>query len=696
LQKFSADFQPNVKRGTRPYIRTLLLWLLLAAGAGEASAQVDLLKNLFGDKEQVPDSLREEKERKPLESYFFDDSLRSRTIFSWRVVPGRNQIDTIPLDTMPNRFEVDYPYMVADAGAAYLGNLGGAARPLNWFRQPRMHDFSFLSAYDAYLTTPERARFFNTKRPFTNLTWDMSGQTRNAEEQLRVLHVQNISPSTGIALDYLNRGTRGMYQHQRGKDKNLSLVVAHTGKRYSVHGGYIYNMGELSENGGIRDMGDVRDTVLNPVSSINVNLSDARNDFKWNSFFVTQAYGIPLQRVTDADLSIADKSSIFIGHAFEYTAVHKQYTDTRAESRYELRDEAGDPTGEYFDFYENWYIDPSRTRDSISETKMDNKLFIQIQPWNREGIVGTLDGGIGFTTRKYHMFHPDDYLFVNRPVSRTDTYLYGNVQGKLRRYLDWGAGVDYHFAGYRAQDIRLEARLQMSAYIRRRPVTLTLHGFIDDRTPDFWTENYRSNHFVWQNDFSKETETRLEARLDIPSIGLEAGLYNSLTGDPIYYGPDALPVQHNGTVNVTGIYVQKNFRAGIFRFNHRALYQTSTDAAVAPVPEVSAYASWFVDFEAVHDVLRMQVGVDGWYNTEYHAPAYNPATMQFYNQQQMKLGNYPFLDAFVSAKWKRLRVLVKFQHVNENLVGTRTYFQVPNYPLNRRMFKLGFSWSYYD
>lgn len=680
---------------TRGVLPLLLLAVLLASTAGRASAQTDLLQSLFGQRKEAADTL--EKERKPLESYFFNDSLRSRTIFSWRVVPGTNRIDTIAVDTMPNRFETDYGFMLPDVGAAYLGNLGGAARPLNWFRRAQMHDFSFLNAYDAYLTTPERARFFNTKRPFTNLTWYMSGQTRNAEEQLRVLHAQNISPSTGINIDYLNRGTRGMYQSQQAKDKNLSFVASYTGKRYSVHGGYIYNMGQIRENGGVIDMGDVRDTVLNPVSSVDVRMSDARNNFKWNSFFVNQAYGIPLQRVTDADLSIADKSSIFVGHAFEFTRVHKEYTDTRAGTRYPMRDAEGLPVpNEEIDFYEHWYLDPNQSRDSISESRLDNRLFVQIQPWNREGIIGTIDGGIGFTTKGYYLFAPADYLYQTRRTTRTDTYLYGSVQGKLRRYLDWSAGVDYHLAGYRAQDIRLEASLRMSAYIRQRPVTLTLSGFIDDRSPDYWTENYRSNHFIWSNDFSKETETRLEATLDIPSIGLEAGVHNSLTGDPIYYGPDAVPVQHSGTVNVTGIYLQKNFRAGIFRFNHRVLYQTSTNSEVVPVPEVSAYAAWYLDFDAVRDVLRVQLGVDGWYNTEYYAPAYSPATMQFYNQRELQLGNYPFLDAFLSAKWKRLRVLVKFQHVNENLFGSRTYFQVPNYPLNRRMFKLGFSWSYYD
>ena len=54
------------------------------------------------------------------------------------------------------------------------------------------------------------------------------------------------------------------------------------------------------------------------------------------------------------------------------------------------------------------------------------------------------------------------------------------------------------------------------------------------------------------------------------------------------------------------------------------------------------------------------------------------------------------IDAFVSAKWKRMRIFVKMQHVNYDLFGKRTYFSALHYPLNARVLKLGFSWGFYD
>ncbi|MEG2479384.1 MAG: putative porin, partial [Mucinivorans sp.] len=72
------------------------------------------------------------------------------------------------------------------------------------------------------------------------------------------------------------------------------------------------------------------------------------------------------------------------------------------------------------------------------------------------------------------------------------------------------------------------------------------------------------------------------------------------------------------------------------------------------------------------------------------------STARFFNQREKQLGNYPYLDAFVSAKWKRLRILLKLQHFNANLLGNQEYFQVLHYPQNRMMFKIGISWSFYN
>ena len=105
---------------------------------------------------------------------------------------------------------------------------------------------------------------------------------------------------------------------------------------------------------------------------------------------------------------------------------------------------------------------------------------------------------------------------------------------------------------------------------------------------------------------------------------------------------------------------------------------------------------WMSHFDAVRDVLRLKIGVDGRYNTKYYAFGYNPATGQFYNQRAQQIGGYPMLDVYIAAKWKRMRILLKVAHLSEDFFNTREYFQVLHYPLNKRVFKIGISWGFYD
>ena len=149
-------------------------------------------------------------------------------------------------------------------------------------------------------------------------------------------------------------------------------------------------------------------------------------------------------------------------------------------------------------------------------------------------------------------------------------------------------------------------------------------------------------------------------------------------------------------MSVTGLYAKKDFTLGGFHLNHRVLLQWSTSQDVVPVPLASAFLSYFYEFNVVKDVLRVQIGIDGRYNTKYYAFGYSPAIAQFYNQREAQIGNYPMLDAFLGAKWRRMRILVKMQHANEDLFGSRDYFTVLHYPQNKRAFKFGLSWSFYD
>lgn len=65
--------------------------------------------------------------------------------------------------------------------------------------------------------------------------------------------------------------------------------------------------------------------------------------------------------------------------------------------------------------------------------------------------------------------------------------------------------------------------------------------------------------------------------------------------------------------------------------------------------------------------------------------------MTFYNQHEIKCGNYPMMNAYVNMKLSRARFFVLFSHVNQGKLGGNNYFSSPHYPLNPRRFLMGVS-----
>lgn len=645
--------------------------------------------------EQVPDSVKKkERVKRPLESYFFSDTVRSQRLISWNINTSTNEIRLINVDTMQTGFQLQYPYLQDQTGDAYLGNLGGASVPLSYFRRTESHRTTFTNAYDSYLKRTEDVRFFNVKKPFTQLGYIMAGQTAKLEEDFTATHAQSVTPELGFNLDYHSRGARGVYAWQTSRNKSLSMAMQYTGKRYTMHAGYVYNMLSLRENGGLIDDRDVKDSILNYdlPSTIPMKLKDARNLIKNNSYFFSQSFGIPFHRITDEDFTIGKYPAVFIGHEFEYNRWWRKYTDTYTGSYY----------SNYIDktsasYYDNWFINPTATRDSTFESSIENRVYVQIQPWNRNGVIGVINAGFGADAEHFYQFGLDQYLNGNRKgVNKMSYYAYGSVDGRIKKYFDWQADLRVHPFGYRAGEASIGGSAKASVFAKGKPISLSGYFRYSHTSPGYWEQQYYSNHFIWDNNFGFEDETRFGVGLDMPIAGLSFGFDQSVITGKIYYDENCLPQQHSKAVSLSSFYLREDLALRNVHLNHRVQVQMSSDQTVVPVPLVSAYLSYFYEFNVVKGVLKLQVGIDGHYNTPYYGFGYNPGIAQFYNQRTTKVGNYVYLDAFVTAKWKRMRILLKYQHWNENLWGRREYFTVAHYPLNPGIFKVGISWTFYD
>ncbi len=645
-------------------------------------------------KGEKPDSL-EKRMRLPLESYFFSDSVRARENFVWNIDKEFNRVKVGSIDTTLNDFRIDNPVYKKGVGDMTLGGLGQAAQPISFYDRNKYYDFVFAQPYDAYIYTMESAPFYNVKRPFTLMSYLESGQKTYRETNFGILHAQNVSPSTGFAIDYKSRGTKGLYQRQDTKNHNLALTFSHTGKRYSVHAGYLNNSIDTEESGGVVGLWAIRDSLFEMPIGVPMKLGDAEatNKYRNNSIFIEQSYGVPLTALDEYDFTMADHTAFYVGHTFEYNTWSRVYSDVRASY---VADMYGEGEEEYY--YDDWFINADQTRDSIRERVISNRIYIQAQPWDRDAIVGTLDGGIGFDINKYSQFGLDAYLTGEYDeLTRTSWFVYGSATGKLRRYFEWRGDVKLYPSGYRAGDMTVGGDVRLSAYIRNKPITLSGTFKLERRSASYWQESLFSNHYIFNNNFNQENDTRFNVKLEIPSLHFELSASESMVDNMIYYNEDCEVTQNSGVVSLTEIYLRKKFKIGKgLNLDHRILAQWTTDDEVAPVPDFSAYLSYYYEMWVVKNVLRVQLGVDGRYTSSYYMPDYNPALSTFYNQHSEKIGGYPYLDAYVAAKWKRMRILIKYQHLNNGMFGNDEYFSVANYPLNPGMFKLGISWGFYD
>ncbi|MDR2894245.1 MAG: putative porin [Alistipes sp.] len=663
----------------------------------------------FGEGSEVDpaaDTVKEQRPRMPLESYHFTMEERARTNMRWTIDPRANHIEVGSIDTLQNDFQNEYPFMKKSVGSAYLGNLGAPSQWLNFFDRDNGRNHSFADPWEAYLRTVETMPFYNTKLPFSQLNYSWAGPKMSQEEELRVIHAQNITPQTGINLDYRTFGTKGIYRWQGTRNKTFSMGFAHTGKRWTLHAGYIHNRVLNQENGGVGDDDDILINLgtFEMIETIPMRMSTPRSIVRSNTFFVTQSYGIPMIRTGEGDFTIGDRPAVFIGHSLEYDRWSRRYEDTYNGTIYTPR--GGQPSR----YYEDWNYSGTASRDSLFEGRLSNRVFVQLQPWDRNGVIGTIDAGVGIDAVSYYNFSADQFLTGVRDAAtkETHTYAYGGADGHVGRYMDWRADLTIHPFGPRAGDIEAGGRVAARLFINERPLSVSGRIRFSSQEPSHWEQRFSSNHFMWSNSFSKENETRIEGVLDIPHAGFSATISQSVLGGKVYYAVDSLPnktvamqpFQAPDVVSVTGVYLREDLPIELgssrINLNHRVMLQWSTDQKVVPLPLASAYLSYSYEFNVVHDVLRLQLGVDGRYNTPYYAPGYNPGLGQFYNQREKQLGNYIWLDAFASAKWKRMRILVKMQHLSDDMFGSTNFFSVLHYPMNRRVLKFGLSWNFYD
>ena len=386
--------------------------------------------------------------------------------------------------------------------------------------------------------------------------------------------------------------------------------------------------------------------------------------------------------------SAGEGPMLSVGHVGEVTRYYRYYTDNIA-----LNDEVGR------NFYNNmFYINPTSSADSTRMLTVDNKLFFRLQPWARDAVVSQISGGLGYQWNSIYAFNPDMFLTGNGNRSLHDLYVYAGARGQYRKYLNWGAQARYSFLGYWQNDFSVDADLDVSFYpFKDKSEPIVLGGKFNTslKEPDWFSQHYYSNHYVWDNDFGKTSTTKAEAFLDIPKWRLEASFSYGLVNNYLYNDTLGVIRQHDGLINVMSGYVRKDFKLWKFHLDNKILFQYSSNRDVLPLPMLTFHMRYYLELEAVRNVLTVQIGADATMNTPYYAPAYNPALGTFQLQTRELIGYNPYIDVFLNMQWKRVNVFIKVINVGQGWPDGGNMFSAYHYIKPYRGFKVGIHWPFY-
>ena len=646
-----------------------------------------------------------------LETYVLPDSMQYKRLITWTHSRNFNNISLEEQDTSYNYHFNDLPNFKNDVNASYLGVSGSASQTYNFFKRKETDGAIFYTPYEVWTYTPETLTQYNTKTPYTELNyWGTLFANRAKEESnIKILTTQNILPELNLTLEYRRSGGEGILRNENTNNRTAQVSTNYLGKRYLMHAGFIYNKVRKGENGGIIDNTWITDTLVD-AREIKVALSAANNVYSKKTVFLDQSYRIPFnflkkigkkklpedERRPQEERAAADSSqndnvtTAFIGHCSEYSVYTKLYQDNIAKN---------DKEGRAF-YNDAFYLNPTQSSDSMRVMKFENKAFIRLQPWSEDGIVSKLDVGIGDKLMSYYMFDPTSYFQSPHNTLLNSAYLYAGAEGKFKKYFYWDANGKYNFAGYEVNDFLIEGNMTFNMYPFRRykksPLTLAAHFETSLKEPDYYQQHFLSNHYKWDNDFSKISMTKLEGRLSIPRWELSAGFGYSLLGNNIYYDNLGIVRQNSTPMSVLSADLTKNFTLWKLHLDHQALFQLSSNEEVLPLPMLGLNFRYYFQFDVKKNVMQMQIGANATYTTKWYAPAFNPVLGVFHNQTEVLYGNCPYIDAFVNIQWKRACIFVKYVNAGMGwLMEPEDYFSAHHYIRPQRALRFGIHWPFY-
>ncbi len=572
----------------------------------------------------------------------------------------------------------------------FLGPLGSPAISKIFFDRGETETFLFNNAYSHFLSDPEKLIFVNTRVPYTRLGYHRAGPKQTREERLEGRLTSNFGKSLNIGIDVDMINARGFYAEQSVKHNNFSLYGNYISDRLEAHA--MAHMGRIThfENGGITDEQFITDP--NEVGQsftpfdIPVRFTDTWNALRNNRYFLSGRYNLGYRELPEDSLHKGQGQFVpvaSIGFSTQLTQQHRRFLsyDTAYVNVEGVRMQQIDQ------FYENRHY-TGAVDDSIHFTSLKNNVSLSLREGFKEWVKFGLSAFLEYDLRNYSM---RDTVGVGYVSYRESAVTLGGVLNKQQgEHLLFNLRADLGVLGANLGELRVMGDLVTGFEVAGKRTTLTAEAYLKNLRPKYLQEQYYSKYFRWNNDFGDIRRVYVGGKLYIPFTNTTVGAGVENLQNHIYYGADKMIAQEGGNIQVLTARVDQKLKLGVFHWDNQLVYQTSSNQEVIPVPTLSLYSNLYLKAKIVNE-LTLQLGVDAHYHTSYYAPGYEPALLQFYNQHEREIGDYPIATVYANMHLKQTRFFLMFYNVAPQVLKENDSFSLPGYPVNPFIFKLGLS-----
>ena len=673
-------------------ILTLLLFLSVFTGASaqrvlrDLESNTDFSSTAFGDST----SNNEKKHNVPID------------VKAWTINPTYGDRTPIDVDTLQHEFQ-NHIYSEGVHGEyATLGNLG-SPRESRIFMERKHHLFPYLSSMSQAIEDPDQYKYYNTKSPYMNLTYDWCGSKTTGWDNFKAIYTNNVGKRFNFGAIFHYMYGQGYYDNQSTSYINPSAWFSYIGDRYDLHLYYKHNDMKLAENGGITDT----QYITNPEAmarsykhdDIPTNLSATWSRQHHDIVTLNHRYHIGFKRTEEID-SVTSKT-VFV----PVTSVFHDFSLNSMRRRFISRDASSN-------FYNNSYLPGDTASNSHEMVQMDTKVGLTLHEGFNKYAVAGLSAFVGYRHTKYTLPDTIAGAATTTPTianhKENDVLIGGRIFRQQGTYIHYNADIEAVVAGENAGDILANGHGELNLPLLGDTAQLAVDGMFSRLKHDYLLEHFHTKPVWWDKNLDAETKTRIFATLSYPktdtrlSFGVENVsnyVYFKNTGTAIsgnegyfYHNPE---IAQESSVQVLMARLRQNFKYKILNLDTDVVWQASGNSDILPLPSLMVYANFYLKF-VIAKVLRTEIGCDMKFFTKYYAPDYDPATSHFTLQNENtreKIGGYPLFSAYINFALKKLRFHFSYYHFNQS---DGRYFSLPHYPMNPIGIRMGISWNFYD